>query len=86
MTCDHKCYICKKEIKEREQYIDVGKDKEGNDLKRHKKCYPGLPKCMKVRKSQTLEKRHHIKESDKIYNRDKAKQNFKKDLNNGQFE
>lgn len=80
MSSQGKCNVCKKQIKENEECIDIGYDKEGNYLKRHKKCNPGLPKCFKPRKSQTLEKRHHIKESDKVYNRDKVKREFKKEL------
>ena len=73
MSSQGKCNVCKKEIKEKEESIDIGYDKKGNYLRRHKKCNPGLPNFMKLRKSQTLEKRHHIKESDKIYDRNKEK-------------
>jgi len=80
MSSQGKCNVCKKQIRESEECINIGYNKEGNYLKRHKKCNPGLPKFCKVRKSQALEKRHHIKESDKVYNRDKAKKEFKKEI------
>lgn len=35
-----KCYICQKEIYEKEEYYDIGKNKEGEELYRHKKCRP----------------------------------------------
>ena len=81
-----KCKICKKEIKEKDEYIDIGYDKNGKYLRRHKKCNPGLPPFMKVRKSRTLEKRHYVKESDKIYKRNKAKKELRKQLDNDQLD
>jgi hypothetical protein len=86
MSSQGECNICNKQIKEGEEYINIGYDKKGNYLKRHKKCHPGLPKYMKVRKSRILEKRHYIKRSDKLYNRDKVKRQFKKDLSSEQYE
>jgi len=82
MSSQGKCNVCKKEIRESEECIHIGYNKEGNFLKRHKKCNPGLPNFAKVRKSQTLEKRHYIKESDKAYNRNKEKREIKKEIQN----
>lgn len=33
------CYVCKKEIKENEESLSIGKN-----LYRHKRCFPGQPK------------------------------------------
>lgn len=77
MSTKGNCNVCKKPIKESQPHVDIG-----NNLKRHKKCHPGIPKFMKERKSEILEKRHYIKKSDKIYDRNKEKRNFKKDLDN----
>ena len=40
------CFICNKKIKNTSRYVYVGKDKSGNDLIRHLKCSPGVPKFM----------------------------------------
>jgi len=34
------CYVCKKKIKETQLYYDIGKDKDGKELFRHKRCKP----------------------------------------------
>ena len=74
------CYVCKKEIKNEKDCISIGKDLvTQKELHRHPKCKPGLPN-MKVRKKWTINPKTKIKQSDKIYNRKKAKQQFRKDL------
>jgi len=49
---NNKCYICNKKFKEKDEIVNIGKDKDGHELRRHRKCHPGLPKNMKVRKKR----------------------------------
>jgi len=80
MQIDIICYVCKKVIKNREEASYVGKDDiTGKPKYRHPKCSPhGLqsrPRQQWYRNPKT-----QVKDSDKIYDRNKEKRKFKKDV------
>jgi len=78
------CFICKKEIKDdlcdTDKVIYIGKD-----VIKDKKVYRHI-KCMyinikKSRKTWLINPKTKVKSSDKIYDRNKEKEKFRKDIN-----
>lgn len=73
------CYICNCEI-DADNVSYVGKDLNGKEKYRHRKCSSKLEhKPFDYRKVWKIKPVTKIKDSDKIYNRNKEKQKFKKE-------
>lgn len=74
------CYICKKIIENIEEASYIGKDiTTGKEKYRHRKCSPKGLKT-KSREQWYRNPKTQIKESDKIYDRNKEKRKLKKNL------
>lgn len=75
------CYVCHEEIRQIEKATYIGKDLvTQKPIYRHRKCSPlGLP-ASKERQSWSINPKTKVKESSKIYNRNKEKRKIKKEL------
>lgn len=67
------CYVCKKPIKKRDKYIHVGKNFEGQDLHRHKKCKP-----YNLSKSELKIRKHWVRKPGTIIQKDKRRKSRQK--------
>ena len=75
------CYVCNQEIKTREEAVYIGKDKfTQKELLRHRKCSPLGLEQSKIRRTQNINPKTKIKESDTKYNRNKDKQKLRKEM------
>lgn len=75
------CYVCNQVIKNREEASYIGKDDiTGKDKFRHRRnCSPHGLKS-RPREQWYINPKTKIKKSDKIYDRNKDKANFRKEL------